>query len=98
MRNWAAYERARGSGDVEQPADGIEHRADLGQWEQRSVSLTVSPPFDDRIARFERYFTREAAALGAERMQRDAAILATLRTNATDDSAASPSTPTGTAG
>jgi Ca-activated chloride channel family protein len=98
MRNWAAYERARGSGDPEQPADGIEHRSDLGQWEQRSVPLTVSPPFDDRIARFERYFTREAEALGAERMQRDAAILATLRTNATDDSAAGSSTATGTAG
>lgn len=84
MRNWAAYERARVAGETaDTPADGIHHRADLGHWEQQSVPLQVSPPFDDRIERFETYFQRERDALGAERMQTDAAILATLRTNAT---------------
>lgn len=84
MRNWASYERARASGGaVETPAEGIRHRDELGTWEQQSVPLQVSAPFGDRIRRFERYFRSEMDALGAQRMREDAAILATLRTNAT---------------
>lgn len=84
MRNWAACEHARGSdGAAETPADGIEHRDDLGKWEQQSLSLRVSPPFGERITRFERDFQSEMKALDTGRMQQEAAILATLRTNAT---------------
>lgn len=84
MRNWAAYERARGSGaTAKTPADGIEHRDDLGKWEQQSTPLKVSPPYGERITRFEQYFQSEMEELGAQRMQRDRVILATLRTNTT---------------
>lgn len=91
MRNWASYERARASdGAVETPAEGIEHRDELGKWEQQSVPLQVSAPFGDRISRFEGYFRSEMDAFGAERMGKDAAILATLRTNDTGSGGSTP--------
>ncbi|WP_276275179.1 VWA domain-containing protein [Haladaptatus sp. QDMS2] len=84
MRNWAAYERVQAAnGEADPPADGIEYREEFGEWEQQSVPLAVSPPYDQRIAAFEQYFQKEMTALSDSDMQQDAAILATLRTNAT---------------
>ena len=80
MRNWAAHERALAAGEELDVGDGVEHRSDddLGQWEQRSVDLSVSEPYGDRIAAFTEYFRAERAALGADRMDQDLAVLETL--------------------
>ena len=82
MRNWAAYERARTDGQAEEPPGGIEHRSDLGGWEQESMDLRVSPPYGERIERFESYFEAEQRALGADRMDRDTEMLDVLLTEA----------------
>jgi Ca-activated chloride channel family protein len=85
MRNWAAYERARASGGAEDPPDGVEHRSDLGEWEQESVDLQVSAPYGERIETFESYFAAEREALGADRMERDADVLGNLLAEAGRD-------------
>jgi len=55
LRNWAAFERAQSYGvtppEPDAPDDDIVVR-ELGQWEQRSVPLGVSEPYDERIERF----------------------------------------------
>ncbi len=80
MRNWAAHERALAAGERVAVDDGVEHRSDdaLGQWEQRSVDLGVSEPYGERVAAFAAYFRAERAALGADRMDQDVAVLETL--------------------
>lgn len=79
LRNWAVYERAQATGaDPETPADGVEAR-ELGEWEQRSVSLRVSPVYRDRFARFAAYFETEMAALGDDDLREDLVVLRTLR-------------------
>ena len=87
IRNWAATER---SPDGETPAvtEAVEHREYDGQWEQSSVPLTVSPPYGERIARFVPYFRSHMEALGADRMNRDLAILRTLADEANVEPAA----------
>jgi len=86
VRNWAAHQRAQGS-DREGPgvesADApIEHRK-LGQWEQRSVPLELSQPYDRRIERFEAWFDDHRAALGEDALARDARVLDILSANST---------------
>ncbi len=81
VRNWAAYERAqRSGGEAEEPAEGIEYR-ELGRWEQNSVPLQVSQPYDERLETVEAYLRAEREALGAERMDRDIAILEQITSN-----------------
>jgi Ca-activated chloride channel family protein len=75
MRNWMAYERAGGA-DVSSQAS-IERR-DLGQWEQSSMSLQVSSPYDRRFARFSEYFTRQQRILRDDRMDKDRRLLERL--------------------
>ncbi|MFB6307714.1 MAG: VWA domain-containing protein, partial [Haloarculaceae archaeon] len=77
MRNWMYHERAGRDGEEPTPDEGIERRQ-LGRWEQQSVPLRVSAPYDQRIERFETYFRQHKRALGAERMDRDLAILQRL--------------------
>lgn len=79
MRNWAAYERAQAAGgEPDGPAEGIEPRAELGEWEQRSVDLRVSPVYRERFARFSEYFAAERSALGDDDMIEDLAIVEKL--------------------
>ncbi len=94
LRNWAAHERALAEGEAFDVGGGVEHRSDatLGQWEQRSVDLAVSEPYGERIATFAAYFRAERAALDADRMDRDVAVLETLL-NQTD--VATENVPTG---
>ena len=77
MQNWAAHER---TDDGEAPAvtEPIEHRTYDSQWEQSSVPLQVTAPYDERIGRFLPYYRSHMDALGAERMERDLEILRTL--------------------
>jgi len=75
LRNWMSHERS-GAVGVDATA-GIEYR-ELGQWEQRSVGLQVSRPYDERIATFVPYFRRHAEALGTEQFEADLAILERL--------------------
>jgi Ca-activated chloride channel family protein len=77
MRNWMAYERARQYDQEFEPPRGIERR-ELGQWEQTSVSLRVSSPYDRRIEEFQRYFVREQRALGDPELDQDRRILERL--------------------
>jgi len=77
MRNWAAHERARDGGDEFDPPDGVDHR-ELRGWEQRSVPLSVSAPYDDRLKQFRAYFAAEMEALEAGRMDRDLTVLREL--------------------
>ncbi|MFB6150232.1 MAG: VWA domain-containing protein [Haloarculaceae archaeon] len=81
MRNWMVHERASASGDeAPVPAEGgaIEHRQFDSEWEQTSVDLRVSGPYDERIRRFLPYFRAQKRTLGAERMAKDLAILRAL--------------------
>jgi Ca-activated chloride channel family protein len=79
MNNWMVQERSDGAALDVEAEDGVERR-ELGQWEQQSVPLTVSSPYDDRIERFVAYFERHAEALGAEEFQQDTAVLERLAT------------------
>ena len=78
VRNWMAHERADGEAGATAADESVEYREFDNQWEQGSVSLTVSEPYDDRIDRFVEYFRAEQAALGADRMDRDLTILERL--------------------
>ena len=78
MRNWMAHERADGEAGADASEESIEYREYDSQWEQGSVSLSVSDPYDDRIDRFTEYFRAEQSALGADRMDRDLAVLERL--------------------
>ncbi|MFB6243702.1 MAG: VWA domain-containing protein [Halobaculum sp.] len=86
MRNWAAYERAQVTGRSapapETIDDPVEHRA-LGRWEQRSVSLRVSPLYRQRFDRFEAWFDTHRRALGEGALAEDARVLDALTANAT---------------
>ena len=78
VRNWMAHERAGGDAGVDSAEAAIEYREHDGQWEQRPVDLAVSAPYDRRFDRFLEYFRAEKAALGADRMERDLAVLERL--------------------
>ena len=84
LRNWAAYERSLDSDREFEPPEGVEYRT-LGQWEQQSVPLTVSDPYDHRIRAFREYFTAERDALGGN-MSQDIAILDRLIESANNSS------------
>jgi len=76
LRNWIAHERGRmvvteASADIEAPDEPRE----LGQWEQQSVDLTVTPPYDERFAAFREHFASEAAAIGDEDLDRELEII-----------------------
>ncbi|WP_436926924.1 vWA domain-containing protein [Halosimplex amylolyticum] len=86
MRNWMAHERADGEEGATAVEEPIEHREYDGQWEQRSVDLRVSDPYDARIDRFVDYFRDQQSALGADRMDRDVEVLERLA-NATGEPA-----------
>lgn len=86
VRNWMAHERAGGEAGAEAASEPVEYREYDSRWEQGSVPLEVSPPYDARIDRFVEYFRAERAALGADRMDRDLAVLERLAA-ATDESA-----------
>jgi len=77
MQNWAAHERAMAAGEDADVPDGVESR-ERNQWEQTSLDLTVTEPYDQRISEFRQYFQGEMEALGADRMQQDLDILTTL--------------------
>ncbi|WP_226012123.1 vWA domain-containing protein [Halomicrobium salinisoli] len=62
VRSWAAHER--GGADVE--ADDAVERRELGQWEQESVDLRVTAPYDERLPRFAEHFRAEARALDGD--------------------------------
>lgn len=91
MQNWAAHER---TDDGEAPAvtEAVEHRTHDSQWEQSSVPLAVTAPYDERIARFLPYYRSHMDALGAERMERDLEILQALADHARASSTADPAT------
>lgn len=75
LRNWIAHER--GATSVEE-AEGIETRSEpdaLGQWEQQSVPLTVTAPYDERIATFREAFAAEAEAIGDPDLDRELELL-----------------------
>lgn len=77
LRNWMAYERAQAAGgDAEFPSEsqGIRHR-ELGQWEQTSVGLRVSPVYRERIRTFLERFRAEAAALDDADLDRELRVL-----------------------
>ncbi|ELZ30209.1 von Willebrand factor A [Halosimplex carlsbadense 2-9-1] len=78
VRNWMAHERAGGDAGADSAKAAIEYREHDGQWEQSSVDLAVSAPYDRRFDRFVDHFRAEKAALGADRMERDLAILERL--------------------
>jgi Ca-activated chloride channel family protein len=76
LTNWTIYER-------EQPtvAEGIEPlRTDgkLGQWEQRSEPLTVSPPYDSRLETFREHLASERERLGDEQLDQERSLLETI--------------------
>ena len=77
MRNWAAHERTDGS---ETPAatEPVKRQRYDSQWEQSSVPLAVTEPYDERIAAFVPYFREHMDALAADRMEQDLAVLRTL--------------------
>jgi len=81
MQNWAAHER---TDDGEAPAatEPIEHQTYDSQWEQSSVPLQVTAPYDERITRFLPYYRSHMDALSAERMEEDLAILQALADHA----------------
>jgi len=91
MQNWAAHER---TDDGEAPAvtEPVEHRTYDSQWEQSSVPLAVTAPYDERITRFLPYYRSHMDALGAERMERDLEILQALADRARASSTADPAT------
>ncbi|WP_254545825.1 vWA domain-containing protein [Halomarina pelagica] len=79
MHNWLAYEREAAAGDPEEPASGIERRErPLGEWEQRSTALRVSPVYAERIAAFRDYFAAERDALDDPTLDRELDVLSTL--------------------
>jgi len=80
MRNWMAHERAADGGEFESPSagDSVEHHEFDSEWEQGSVPLTVTEPYDRRIREFVDYFRDQQAALGTDRMDRDLAVLQRL--------------------
>ena len=78
MRNWMAHERTDGEAGAVTADESVEYREYDSQWEQGSVSLSVTEPYDERIDRFVEYFRAEQAALGSERMARDLAVLERL--------------------
>jgi len=92
MRNWMIAERESASAGVT-AAEGIERRT-LGEWEQQSVSLSVSRPWGERIRQFREYFGAERDALGDESMQRELDVMARLLETAP----AATGTPTRTTG
>jgi Ca-activated chloride channel family protein len=92
MRNWMAHERSDAF-DTPAASEGIERHTLASEWEQRSVDLRVSAPYDERIPAFVPYFRAQMDALGAERMERDLAILRTL----VNHTASTPGTVGGTA-
>ena len=75
LRNWMSHERS-GAVGVDATA-GIEYR-EPRQWEQRSVGLQVSHPYDDRIDAFVPYFRRHAEALETNQFEADLAVLERL--------------------
>ncbi|MFB6140963.1 MAG: VWA domain-containing protein [Halosimplex sp.] len=77
-RNWMAHERAGGEAGVETAEAPIEYREYDDRWEQESVPLAVSEPYGARIDRFIGYFRAQKTALGADRMERDLAVLERL--------------------
>jgi len=81
LRNWAAFERAQSYGvtppEPDAADDGIVVR-ELGQWEQRSVPLGVSEPYDERIERFRAYFEAQGEVLGEDVFGEDLGVLANL--------------------
>ena len=85
-------------GEAMEPSDGIESRSDavLGQWEQTSVRLRVSPVYRDRIATFEDHFAAERDALGSDRMTEDLDLLRTLVAEGDDEDEETPRPPTPT--
>ncbi|MFC7194051.1 hypothetical protein ACFQL4_04290 [Halosimplex aquaticum] len=78
MRNWMAHERADGGEGATAVEQSIEYREYDSQWEQGSVDLSVSEPYGGRIDRFLEYFRAQQSALGADRMDRDDAVLERL--------------------
>lgn len=81
MKNWIAYERARLTDrSPGEPAAGIESpsRNDLGRWERESATLQVSSTYEERIETFERYYEREAAAIGDRSLEQEEQILERL--------------------
>ncbi|WP_415380380.1 vWA domain-containing protein [Halosimplex sp. TS25] len=78
VRNWMAHERADGEAGATAVEEPIEYREYDEQWEQGSVALGVSEPYDDRIDRFLEYFRAEQSALDADRMDRDIDVLERL--------------------
>ncbi|WP_123537803.1 vWA domain-containing protein [Halosimplex salinum] len=94
MRNWMAHERADGEPAAERSDDPIEYREYDSQWEQGSVSLEVSEPYDARIDRFHEYFRAEQSALDADRMEQDLAVLERLASVDGESTAESDADPT----
>jgi len=78
MRNWMAHERAGGDAGADSAEEAVEYREHDDQWVQSPVDLTVSAPYDRRIDRFHEYFRAQQAALGADRMGQDLAVLERL--------------------
>jgi len=101
LRNWAAYERALAGTDTGRgetavtPEEGIEYRQP-GEWEQRSVELTVSSPYGERIREFARYFRAQSRALNGS-LDRDRRILQRLRNETTAEGGTVNATPKVTA-
>lgn len=83
VNNWMVHERSGGE-ETEVEADDSVERRELGQWEQQSVPLTVTGPYDDRIERFVAYFERHTEAMGAGEFQQDLAVLERLASDEGD--------------
>ncbi len=70
LRSWAAHER----GGAEVTADDGVERRELGQWEQESVDLRVTAPYDERLPRFAEHFRAEASSMDGD-FEDDLAVL-----------------------
>ncbi len=90
LRNWAAHERARASnGTPPAPPDGIDPGYASSRWEQTSVELRVSPPYDRRLRAFRAHLQSEMAAVGDDRLARELDLLERILRQSDDPGAGS---------
>ncbi len=85
VKEWTAYERSSetdGRTGYEEPpeVDTDEpitppRRRSLGEWEQRSQPLTVSPPYRERLGEFKSYLETEIQEIGDEDLRQELEML-----------------------